>query len=296
MPNEGCPKESPLCKKRLGSGNERRFPATNRICATSTNDTKDPDLIQSRDIYINDDTSSSSPHCMAKFGLVEAVTLMDTGAEASVMQEIILDGLPKDLIIDTQPPPIRYCVGPNGGKMSIRDVTTLEFTLNGWTFQHPFLILRDLKKPIILGSDFFCQQNAVLYYQDHQPCEIILDSECRIPLFRADKITEGKYPDVPSIQCGPNYITAKTPQLPGCKNREPAHSLTTSIHNKIDGMTPEHRAHSPRRYLCHRQDRNKGFHRLHNEARGRRMLRGPARCQTPDRPITAIQSLSLIHI
>ena len=227
---------------------------------------------------------------MAKFGLVEAVTLMDTGAEASVMQEIILDGLPKDLIIDTQPPPIRYCVGPDGGKMSIRDVTTLEFTLNGWTFQHPFLILRDLKKPIILGSDFFCQQNAVLYYQDRQPCEIILDSEYRIPLFRADKITERKYPDVPSIQCGPNYISAKTLKLPGCKNREPAYSLTTSIHNKIDGMTPEHRAQSPRRYLSHRQDRNKGFHRLHNEAHGRRMLRGPARCQTPDRPITAVQS------
>ena len=85
----------------------------------------DPDLIQPRNIYINDDTSSSSPHCMAKFGLVEGIILMDTGAAATVMQEIILDGLPEESIIDTQPSPIRYAVGPDGSQMAAKSLTKL---------------------------------------------------------------------------------------------------------------------------------------------------------------------------
>ena len=254
----------------------QKFPAptTNQICANPTNDPMDPDLIQPRNIYINDDTSSSSPHCMAKFGLVEGIILMDTGAAASVMQEIILDGLPEESIICTQPPTVEFCTAPNGNKMAAKSLTTLEFKLNGWTFQHPFLILRDLKKPIILGSDFFCQKNAEIYYQNNQPYKIVLDSKYRIPLFRADRITERKYPDVPSIQYGPGYMPAGAQRLQKFNNNE---------------LTPGHRANSSRRYQEQRQSSNEGFYNLQNDAIVRRMPSEPVQCQYPDRPITALQ-------
>ena len=78
-------------------------------------------------------------------------TLIDTGATRSCINEIIFHKLQN---LETQELHGLRVVSASGEDISLKGMTKLQITINGTTFEHNFLICRNITKPLIIGLDF----------------------------------------------------------------------------------------------------------------------------------------------
>ena len=78
-------------------------------------------------------------------------TLIDTGATRSCINEIIFHKLEN---LETQELHGLRVVSASGEDISLKGMTKLQVTINGNTFEHNFLICRNITKPLIIGLDF----------------------------------------------------------------------------------------------------------------------------------------------
>ena len=78
-------------------------------------------------------------------------TLIDTGATRSCINEIIFHKLQN---LEKQELHGLRVVSASGEDISLKGMTKLQITINGTTFEHNFLICRNITKPLIIGLDF----------------------------------------------------------------------------------------------------------------------------------------------
>ena len=143
-----------------------------------------------------------SPHCKVRFGQMEIISLIDTGAEISVLRKDVYTQLPSQLVKKQEASTVEYCLGPDGSALYPFCTATVRLKLNGYVFTHTFIVLETLKKSMILGSDFLCKENARIVFAYEKPYCLLLASRMKIPLFALGP----QNPDVSAISRLPKKL------------------------------------------------------------------------------------------
>lgn len=142
----------------------------------------------------------SKPTCQVNFRTHTVQAVVDTGADISVISTQCYKNIPTTNIVHTNHTGVKRCFSASGEELDITGMTTLVFTLNTKNYEHNFLVIKNLRKPLILGSDFLGDHEAEISYG--RRCLTIAGDE--IPLGRkifTQDIT--KYPETPVYRHAP---------------------------------------------------------------------------------------------
>ena len=107
-------------------------------------------------------TLAGSPNsCVIKIGKTKFRSLVDTGAEVSLMHRRVYDSL-------LVKPKLQFkrinLSGVSGGALKIDGCINLKFTIGGIEMQHMFYVVKDMSRNLILGTDWLRQHGVRIYY------------------------------------------------------------------------------------------------------------------------------------
>ena len=107
-------------------------------------------------------TLAGSPNsCVIKIGKTKFRSLVDTGAEVSLMHRRVYDSL-------LVKPKLQFkrinLSGVSGGALKIDGCINLKFTIGGIEMQHMFYVVKDMSRNLILGTDWLRQHGVWIYY------------------------------------------------------------------------------------------------------------------------------------
>ena len=107
-------------------------------------------------------TLAGSPNsCVIKIGKTKFRSLVDTGAEVSLMHRRVYDSL-------LVKPKLQFkrinLSGVSGGALKIDGCINLKFTIGGIEMQHMFYVVKDMSRNLILGTDWLHQHGVRIYY------------------------------------------------------------------------------------------------------------------------------------
>ena len=107
-------------------------------------------------------TLAGSPNsCVIKIGKTKFRSLVDTGAEVSLMHRRVYDSL-------LVKPKLQFkrinLSGVSGGALKIDGCINLKFTVGGIEMQHMFYVVKDMSRNLILGTDWLRQHGVRIYY------------------------------------------------------------------------------------------------------------------------------------
>ena len=107
-------------------------------------------------------TLAGSPNsCVIKIGKTKFRSLVDTGAEVSLMHRRVYDSL-------LVKPKLQFkrinLSGVSGGALKIDGCINLRFTIGGIEMQHMFYVVKDMSRNLILGTDWLRQHGVRIYY------------------------------------------------------------------------------------------------------------------------------------
>ena len=101
-----------------------------------------------------------SPQCHVNFGRKRIITLIDTGAEISVMKDTVLKKIPSNYIEEITEPHYKRCVGPDGSPLIPTKTARITLDFGDTVVTHPFLVVNNVRKDLIIGSDFLMDHKA----------------------------------------------------------------------------------------------------------------------------------------
>ena len=188
--------------------NRPNFEKLNSQSLSSLSQTQDSDvLLRTQDPcprapHLGTLGTLDSPHCKVRFGQMEIISLIDTGAEISVLRKDVYTQIPSQLVKKQEASTVEYCLGPDGSALYPFCTATVRLKLNGYVFTHTFIVLETLKKSMILGSDFLCKENARIVFAYEKPYCLLLASRMKIPLFALGP----QNPDVSAISRLPKKL------------------------------------------------------------------------------------------
>ena len=118
-------------------------------------------------IYVIE-TKKNRPHCQVKFSLSRnrKKALIDTGAEISVVSESLFKELSETTRTGLRTGSKVNCKGASGERLNGLGEVELRFSIGARTFKHQFQVIRSLKAPVILGTDFLELNKAVIDYYE----------------------------------------------------------------------------------------------------------------------------------
>ena len=107
-------------------------------------------------------TLAGSPNsCVIKIDKTKFRSLVDTGAEVSLMHRRVYDSL-------LVKPKLQFnrinLSGVSGGALKIDGCINLKFTIGGIEMQHMFYVVKDMSRNLILGTDWLRQHGVRIYY------------------------------------------------------------------------------------------------------------------------------------
>ena len=105
---------------------------------------------------------SGSPNsCLLKIGKQRYRTLVDTGAECSLMHRRIYDQLKnKPKLVNK-----KVCLqSANGSELRCNGSVTVQISIGGTDMSQEFYVIRDLNRNLILGLDWLKNNNVRLYF------------------------------------------------------------------------------------------------------------------------------------
>ena len=111
-------------------------------------------------------TKPKSPQCHLTFGKERVTALIDTGAEVSVVRDALLKRIPRQMVKKITPPHFPRMDGPEGSPLYPTKTAHIECDLGGITVSHPFLVVHNLRKNLIIGSDFLIARKAKVDLED----------------------------------------------------------------------------------------------------------------------------------
>ena len=99
--------------------------------------------------------------CIVKLGKQKFRTLVDTGAECSLMHCRIYDQLKNKPMLNNK----KACLkSANGFELKCDDCITVQICIGGTKMSQIFYVVRDLNRNIILGLDWLKQNNVRIYF------------------------------------------------------------------------------------------------------------------------------------
>ena len=105
---------------------------------------------------------AGSPNsCIIKIGKNKFRSLVDTGAEVSLMHRRVYDSLKVEPKLQHKK---IYLSSVSGDALKIDGCINLTFTIGGTEMQHLFYVVRDMNRNLILGTDWLRQHGVRIYY------------------------------------------------------------------------------------------------------------------------------------
>ena len=94
------------------------------------------------------------------------ITLIDTGAEVSVMKDTLLKRIPQLYVDKITKPHYTRCVGPEGSPLYPTKTAYVVCDFGDVKVTHPFLVVHNVRKELIIGSDFLIARKAKVDLED----------------------------------------------------------------------------------------------------------------------------------
>ena len=105
---------------------------------------------------------AGSPNsCIIKIGKHKFRTLVDTGAEVSLMHRRVYDSLKIKPRLQRR----KACLNSvSRESLQVDGCVNLTFSIGDTEMQHMFYVVREMNRNLILGSDWLCQHGVRIYY------------------------------------------------------------------------------------------------------------------------------------
>ena len=118
---------------------------------------------QSRHIY-KISRVPATPLCTVRFGHILQPTVVDTGADLSVIRSDLYKKLPRRQIISVEKPDYPDCVSATGDPLKVFCTARIKLNIGASEFEHRFTIVDHLRKRMLLGSDFLSLNRAKINF------------------------------------------------------------------------------------------------------------------------------------
>lgn len=183
---------------------------------------------------------AGSPNsCIVKIGKHKFRSLVDTGAEVSLMHRRIYDQLKVKPRLQNKKINLQ---GVNGELLNVDGCIDLTFSIGGIELQHAFYIVRDMNRNLILGQDWLKQNGVRLYFdlgclringtyvnleEDIHIASIVRMKYTTVLKPQTAQICFGKVRQNPDIPCGQNYQISETDK--GFISKEPGLTVINTV-------------------------------------------------------------------
>ena len=119
--------------------------------------------------------------------------VVDTGADISVMRRDLFLALPSSVIISRQEPGYKPCVSATGDQLDILCIAEILIIVGGLKSPQRFLVVRNLRKQLILGSDFLGGWRAIINFEERT---MILDKRHKVRLYKKHRSSDMLLPEL----------------------------------------------------------------------------------------------------
>ena len=160
------------CRKRLAKDDASSRPVSTPVVPASVAHDNDSsgqivNSVQCDHAALGHTSSNAIPTCnLVVEGTQPVSCVLDSGAVASIVSDHFVDSLDNDVQERVVSADRKTLVAANGGKLTVVGTVVLSLTIGDVRVSHPFTVVRDFAFPVLLGSDFLRDVNAVLDYQD----------------------------------------------------------------------------------------------------------------------------------
>ena len=180
--------------------------ATNERKRPSKQHQQRSSLTYSRVKSVNNIGSAATPLCSVRIGPTRTQSLIDTGADCSVIRYDIYKKIPKGCIVKTFKISTPPCVSATGNPLEIVAEARIKFQLGRVPLEHTFKVAKNLRKTLILGSDFLGANGASI---DFKKRELNIGGKYVILGNKAGKRSDGKL-HLPAVILEPQSPTKPT--------------------------------------------------------------------------------------
>ena len=108
-------------------------------------------------------------------------TVVDSGADCSVMKYELFHQLPSHVIVAESDPLPQSCVAANGTPLETVCQAVVEIEVGGYKSAHRFQVVKNLRKQLILGSDYLEENGGNLDFTKRQ---LTLRGKYYVPLYK----------------------------------------------------------------------------------------------------------------
>ena len=112
--------------------------------------------------------SEKSPRCLIKFGSHKIWALLDTGAQFTVIREDQYHKIPQKCKLALNTEVWRNLRAANNAPIIMKGIATLEMELGGQKFKHDCVIVKNLFRPMLLGTEFLAKNHAIINYDQER--------------------------------------------------------------------------------------------------------------------------------
>ena len=88
----------------------------------------------------------ATPLCTVRFGHIQQPTVVDTGADLSVIRSDLYKKLPRRQIVSVEKPDYPDCVSATGDPLKVFCTARIKFNIGASEFEHKFTIVDHLRK------------------------------------------------------------------------------------------------------------------------------------------------------
>ena len=114
---------------------------------------------------VNTLETRATPLCTVRFGGTRVSSLIDTGADRSVIRYDVYRKIPKKLIMNTFKSTDPPCVTATGDPLEVVVEAEIRFMIGRAALRHTFKAVKNLRKQLILGNDFLEANDADLSFK-----------------------------------------------------------------------------------------------------------------------------------
>ena len=155
------------CRKRLAKDDAPTRPVSTSVVTASIAHDNDSsgqivNSVQCDHAAVGHTSSNAIPTCnLVVEGTQPVGCVLDSGAVTSIVSDHFVDSLDdvQERVVSVDR---KTSVAANGGKLTLVGTVVLSLTIGDVRVSHPFTVVRDFAFPVLLGSDFLRDVNAVL--------------------------------------------------------------------------------------------------------------------------------------
>ena len=159
--------------------------------------------------------------------------VIDTGADCCVIRNDVFQKLPSQAILSRSKPGLMPYLGATGDSLFTLCIATIMINLEGHISPQEFLVVKNLQKPLILGSDYIAKWRGNI---DFDRRRLILDKKHVVPLYRS---RHQKAYHLPEVQRQTSFTPSSTTEdkepdiVATDNNQRPVCSIATSNRFKV---------------------------------------------------------------